>query len=168
MIYEAILVFAIFFVGTFAFYGIAQLFGVKFIAFGQTNHPGIVTPALQLWTVFIFGLYFVYCWRKSGQTLAQQTWRIRVVDLDGGQVPIIKAIVRYCLAWLWFTPAIILIYRFGLKSWSEVGMLFAANIVLWAMTASLDKDGQFLHDKLAKTRLMHVELDPNVDHKYIQ
>ena len=168
MIYEAVLVFGIAVVAACIFYGIAALFGIHFIAYAQTNNSTLVHYALQIWVIFILGLYFVYCWRKSGQTLAMKTWRIRAVDLDGSRVPVVKAIVRYCLAWMWFLPAIILVYRFGLKSWSEMGLLFGANIVLWAMTASLDKDGQFLHDKLAKTRLMHVELDPNVDHKYIR
>ncbi|HTD03985.1 RDD family protein [Undibacterium sp.] len=168
MIYEAVLVFGVTVVAACMFYGVAWIFGVKFVAYAQTNNSDIVHHALQAWIIFILGLYFVYCWHKSGQTLALKTWRIRVVDLDGGRVPLIKAIVRYCLAWMWFLPALILVSRFELKSWSQIGAVLAGGVALWAMTALLDKDGQFLHDKLAKTRLMHVELDPNVDHKYIR
>ncbi len=168
MIYEAVLVFGVTVVASCVFFGLARLFGVKFVSYAQTDNSDLVHHALQIWNFLVLGLYFVYCWHKSGQTLALKTWRIRVVDLDGGRVPVIKAIVRYCLAWMWFLPAIILAWRFELKSWSGIAIVLSAGIVLWAMTALLDKDGQFLHDKLAKTRLIHVELDPNLDHKYIR
>jgi len=168
MVYEAVWVFGVMVVAACVFYGLARLFDIKFISYAQTNNSDIVHHALQVWNFLILGLYFVYCWHKSGQTLAMKTWRIRVVDQDGGGVPVVKAIVRYCLAWMWFLPAIILDWRFELKSWSEIALLVTAGVILWAMTAMLDKDGQFLHDKLAKTRLMHVELAPNVDHKYIR
>ena len=43
-----------------------------------------------------------FLWRRSGQTLAMQTWRTAGLDLDGKN-PIDSAVVRYCLAWLWCT-----------------------------------------------------------------
>ncbi len=168
MIYEAVLVFGVLVVAGCMFYGVAALFGIKFVSYAQTNGSDIVNRALQVWLFAVLGFYFVYCWHKSGQTLAQKTWRIRVVDLDGARVPVAKALVRYCLAWMWFLPAIILAWRFELKGLGQVSGMLAAGIAAWAMTALLDKDGQFLHDRLAKTRLVHVELDPNVDHKYIR
>lgn len=168
MLYEAVLVFGLLVVAGCAFYGVAAIFGIKFIAYAQTNGSTAFHIALQAWLFTVLGLYFVYCWRKSGQTLAQKTWRIRVTDLDGERVPLAKAVVRYLLAWMWFLPATILAWRFELRSLSQVSGMVAAGIAAWAMTALLDKNGQFLHDKLAKTRLTHVELDPNVDHKYIR
>ena len=44
--------------------------------------------ALPSWLTFIYlytvlGIYFVWYWSKSGQTLAMQTWRIRIIDMNG-------------------------------------------------------------------------------------
>jgi uncharacterized RDD family membrane protein YckC len=76
------------------------------------------------------GLYFVWLWHRNGQTLAMQTWRIRLVTVADGQPPSIqRAMVRYLLAW----PSIL----------SVAGLA-------WAL---FDRDRQFLHDRLAGTRL---------------
>lgn len=111
--------------------------------------------ARQFWLFVVIGTYFVFCWSRSGQTLAMQTWRIKVVDLDGGKLPVIKAIVRYCLAWMWFLPAMALDYQLGLKEWQMAGVVIA-GMLAWAYTARFHKHGQFLHDRLAKTRLIHI------------
>jgi uncharacterized RDD family membrane protein YckC len=76
--------------------------------------------------------YFFWFWRKSGQTLAMQTWKIRLVGADGAsKVTAAQAILRYLLAW----PSL---------------LLFGAGI-LWAL---IDRERQFLHDRLAGTRLV--------------
>ena len=31
----------------------------------------------------LFGFYFVWYWRKTGQTLAMQTWRVKLVNMQG-------------------------------------------------------------------------------------
>ena len=36
-----------------------------------------------LYLYFVLGVYFVWYWTKSGQTLAMQTWRIRIVNQYG-------------------------------------------------------------------------------------
>ncbi|WP_374337276.1 RDD family protein [Methyloversatilis sp.] len=83
----------------------------------------------------LLGLYFVYYWRKGGQTLAMQTWGIRVVDARSGDAPAPKrAVLRYLLSW----PSL---------------CLFGAGLV-WA---ALDRDRQFLHDRLAGTRVIRVK-----------
>lgn len=144
MVYEAMLLFGIVFVS-----------GYIFDVTTQSKHALMLRHARMLWLFLVIGAYFVFCWSRSGQTLAMQTWRIRVVDLDGGRLPVIKAVVRYCLAWMWFLPAMGLVYQLGLKEWSMVAVV-AAGVAAWAYTAMLDKHGQFLHDRLAKTRLIHI------------
>jgi uncharacterized RDD family membrane protein YckC len=54
-------------------------------------------------------------------------------------------------------PALLVSLVFGLHQWQALGAV-GAGIVLWALTAFLDKDRQFLHDKLTGTRL--VQLPP--------
>jgi uncharacterized RDD family membrane protein YckC len=95
--------------------------------FWQLSLPGW---AQWLNIVVVLGVYFVWLWHRTGQTLAMQTWRIRIVA--GNDVPpsVQQALIRYLLAW----PSVL----------SVVGLL-------WAL---FDRDGQFLHDRLAGTRIV--------------
>ena len=44
----------------------------------------------------------------------------------------------------------------GLHAKTEISIALAVGIVAWALTAFLDKDRQFLHDRLAGTRLVQL------------
>lgn len=116
------------------------------------------TPTIDHGRNFVFFLvaaaYFIHAWSGSGHTLAMKTWRIKVVKLGYRTVPFRAAAVRYLMAWGWFLPAIVACYVFGWKSTGQVGAAIAVGIVAWAMTALFDKDRQFLHDKVAGTRLI--------------
>lgn len=113
---------------------------------------------MKFWLFIVIGCYFVYFWSRTGQTLAMKTWRICLVDTENDKLPLLKAIVRYCLAWMWFLPGLAIAAQLGQKHW---GSLIAVSIgyTLWAFTALFNKDKQFLHDKLAKTRLIHIDAD---------
>ncbi|THF61491.1 RDD family protein [Pseudothauera nasutitermitis] len=75
------------------------------------------------------GLYFIWYWRRNGQTLAMQTWRLCLVDAQTGKPPTLnQCLLRYMLAW----PSVLL---------CGIGLL-------WAL---VDRDRQFLHDRLART-----------------
>jgi uncharacterized RDD family membrane protein YckC len=88
----------------------------------------------------IFGVYFLWCWHQGGQTLAMQTWRLKLVDLETGKNPRPwQAFMRYTLSWL--------------SVLSGVGLV-------WAL---VDRDRQFLHDRLAHTRI--VLLPPHAPRK---
>jgi uncharacterized RDD family membrane protein YckC len=97
-------------------------------AWGVSVHGAIEWLHLFLVT----GAYFVWFWRKAGQTLAMQTWRVRLDGANGGRVTLRQALLRYALCW----PSVLGL--FGL---------------LWAL---VDRDRQFLHDRLAGTRLVLV------------
>jgi uncharacterized RDD family membrane protein YckC len=73
----------------------------------------------------VFAAYFLRCWLRGGQTLAMKAWRIRVVDITPG-----KALLRFAYA--------VILVPTGLSA-------------LWIF---FDKDRQFLHDRLAGTRLV--------------
>lgn len=90
-------------------------------------------PLLQLWLLAVVGAYFVYCWHKAGQTLAMKTWRVRVARRNGSMLPVSLAAGRFLLA---------------LSSLLLCGIGF-----LWAF---VDRDRQFLHDRLLGTRLFIV------------
>lgn len=86
---------------------------------------------LWLYVFLVLGGYFLWYWRTGGQTLAMQTWKLRIVDAKGEQISIRQGCIRYALAW----PSVLL---FGIG-------------ILWAL---LDKERQFLHDRLAGTRIV--------------
>ena len=105
-----------------------------FLAFlGDATH-GWRRHVLQLWVMGVAGAYLVGFWSRGGQTLAMKTWRIRVVRDDGGPVGVGRAIHRYLLAILGAAAA---------------GLGFA-----WAL---VDREQQFLHDRLAGTALVRVD-----------
>jgi uncharacterized RDD family membrane protein YckC len=94
-----------------------------------------IATTIVLWAhlFLVLLVYFVWFWSNGGQTLAMKTWRIRLVTHDRRPVRPVQALLRYLLAWL----------SLGLGG---IG-------IVWAL---LDGDGQFLHDRLAGTRLVHV------------
>lgn len=92
-------------------------------------------PGLLLWLhVFIVLLaYFGWLWKRNGQTLAMQTWKIKLISANGMPLTTRQIFLRFCLAW----PS----------------LLGGGIGILWAL---FDRDRQFLHDRLAGTRLIRL------------
>ena len=86
-LYECILVFAILFVAGFFYRAV----------FGDPQND-IQRHLFFIYSWLIAGIYFVYCWLKVGQTLAIKTWRIQLVNLQGGKLNKTHAVTRYVLA----------------------------------------------------------------------
>ena len=108
------------------------LFLLPLAVFSGVSHlmPG---PALLwLYLFMLLGVYFVWCWVKAGQTLAMKTWRLWVVDARTSR-PLrpLQAVVRYGMGWLCWPTGLALLWSF------------------------LDPDGQFLHDRVAGTRIIY-------------
>lgn len=54
--------------------------------------------AVSLLTVYIF---FIYFWRKTGQTLAMQAWRTKIISSqDGGTPSLTQCTIRFLVAFL--------------------------------------------------------------------
>lgn len=144
MLYEGMLLFGVSFAATLVFS----------TAFEQ-RHALYLRQWLILWLFLVFGLYFVWCWMHKGQTLAMKTWKLRLVTVDGKEVGAGRAIVRYLLSWLWLLPGL------ALATFVEARMLKAAlplmNVFAWALTAYFDPQRQFLHDRLAGTRIVSLD-----------
>lgn len=90
-------------------------------------------PPKLLWlhVLLLLMVYFVWFWLNGGQTLPMKTWKLRLVGADGGRLRPLQAVLRYLAAW----PSILL---FGIG-------------LLWAI---FDRDRQFLHDRIAGTRIV--------------
>jgi len=126
MLYESLVVFAIAFFASLAFYGAAH---------GRLS--GGTRLLFQLYLFLILGIYFVACWSRGGRTLPMQTWRMRLVRDGSPSVALGRAALRYALAW----PSL-LVFGFGF---------------FWAF---FDRDRQFLHDRLAGTRIVMIDDAP--------
>lgn len=90
----------------------------------------------HLFQVYLLGVLFAYFgafWLRGGQTLAMKTWRIRLISQDGGALSFRQAATRFAVA----VP----------------GLLLAGAGLWWAW---FDRDRQFLHDRIAGTRLIRV------------
>lgn len=87
----------------------------------------------QAYLMLISALYFNIQWVRGGQTLAMKTWRLRLVDADARPVSAGRALLRYAAA---------------VASLALFGVGF-----LWAL---VDRDQQFLHDRIAGTRIVTV------------
>lgn len=97
------------------------------LLFGDATEP----PKRYFFQVYLWlltGGYFVWNWMRGGQTLAMQTWRIKLVSVKGGLLTREQAVKRFLLA-----------------------CVFPGASFLWAL---FDREGQYLHDRLSGTRLI--------------
>lgn len=144
MVYESILLF-----------GIVVIAGLIYAVLVEQRHALHMRHGLQTTLLFAITGYFLWFWTHGGQTLPMKTWRMRLVTSDGRAVGLGRAIGRYLLAWLWFLPGLGIASALGAQGWM-LALIPAANAVLWAMTAYLDPQRQFLHDRIAGTRIVVV------------
>jgi uncharacterized RDD family membrane protein YckC len=141
---------------TFLLLAVEMLAVALYLLVTRNSHAPLAQHGLKAFLFLITGAYFVWCWTDSGHTLAMKTWRLRLTANGQGRVPLKNALLRYLLAWGWFLPALVFCGAFGLKDKAQVAAAVAAGVIAWGLTAFLDKDRQFLHDRLAGTRLVQM------------
>jgi uncharacterized RDD family membrane protein YckC len=112
-------------------FAIAFFAGLAFYGMPHGRLPANTRLVFQIYLFLVLGAYFIACWSRGGRTLPMQTWKMRVVRCDNLPIGVHRAALRYALAW----PSLLL---FG------VGFF-------WAF---FDRDRQFLHDRLAGTRIV--------------
>ena len=144
MIYESMLLF-----------GLVVITGLIFGMLAEQRHALSMRHGLQAALMVAISVYFVWFWTHGGQTLAMKTWRIRLVTNEGKTLDTKRAIGRFLLAWGWFLPGLAAAWAVDAKAWMLV-LIPAANVLLWALTAYLDPQRQFLHDRIAGTRIVSV------------
>jgi uncharacterized RDD family membrane protein YckC len=70
--YESVLLLAVLFVGAYLF-----------VAIAGRSPDGVLRWIFFSYLACLAGAYFVFCWMRSGQTLAQKAWGMKVVGNDG-------------------------------------------------------------------------------------
>jgi uncharacterized RDD family membrane protein YckC len=142
MLYEAVLLFGVVFIAGYLFSTLTQQRN------GLTHHLWLMS-----WLGLVVGAYFVWFWTHGGQTLPMKTWRFRLVDTQLQPVTIPRAIARYILCWLWWLPPLAMHPLLGLSVPLTLALL-VVWIAAWASATALDTGRQFIHDRLAGTRLV--------------
>ena len=117
--YDAVLLFAVVFIA-----------GYLFVALAGVTPQGMLRWLFYCYLLGVCGTYFVFCWVRGGQTLAQKAWGLRVTAMDGSLLQWRRATLRYLLALV--------------SVCSGIGLL-------WAV---FDPQRQFLHDRLAGSRIV--------------
>jgi uncharacterized RDD family membrane protein YckC len=145
LFYEALLFVAMAFVAGFVF--------LPFVS-PQRGATTLSVPApaarVAMFVVLVagFGAYYGWSWSNGRRTLPQKTWRLRLVDANGRPLRPRRALVRYAAAWI--GPALALVAYALLAPGPHARAMLALAFVGYAF-ALVDRDRQFLHDRIAAT-----------------
>jgi uncharacterized RDD family membrane protein YckC len=99
----------------------------------QTDIVALPPAAVQSGALLSVALFYFIFWRRGGQTLGMQAWRIKLVDLTGARADAGQLITRLLAATL----------AYGL-----FGLGLAWRFV--------DRDGLYLHDRMSGTKLVQL------------
>jgi uncharacterized RDD family membrane protein YckC len=110
--------------------GVLAIMAIPLVVLGWATQTLLPTSVLRVYVFLGVAFYFIWHWHGGRQTLAMKTWKLRIVKPDGSVPSLGQLAARYVLAW----PSIGLV---------GIG-------ILWAL---FDRDRQFLHDRLAGTRI---------------
>jgi uncharacterized RDD family membrane protein YckC len=148
--YEALLLTALLFIASFLLLPLVS----RGRAAGATalTLPDLPSRALLFCALFaITAGYFVWCWTGGRRTLPQKTWRLRLVDRAGGALDYQRAFVRYLAAWI--GPTLALLTYVAMKPYG-LGGIALVPLALNCLAAWVDPERQFLHDRVAGTRIV--------------
>jgi uncharacterized RDD family membrane protein YckC len=102
-------------------------------------------------------VYCVWCWSRGRRTLPMKTWHLGLATVTGAPLSTARAFARYLACWI--GPALagavyLALHRYELGAHATwlVGLNF-----LWAF---VDPERQFLHDRIAGTRIVDTATTP--------
>jgi uncharacterized RDD family membrane protein YckC len=142
--YEGLLLLALVLIVSF------PIAGLKGVALSGVPHI-----FYQAYLFIVTASYFCWQWQKNGQTLPMKTWRFRATDEHGARLTWQRAFVRFLWAMAFFGPACvgILLFFFPQRLSPAITIWFFLPMLATILYARFDREGQFLHDRLARTRL---------------
>jgi uncharacterized RDD family membrane protein YckC len=138
-------------------FGVLMISGYLYSSLTQQRHALEGRHGLQAFLFVVLGIYFVWLWSHGGQTVAMKTWHIRVLTQDGRPLTEAQALGRYLLSWLWFMPALGLVY---LADWHSSALLYGCllgGVLLYAILSKFLPQQQLLHDVICRTRVVNTE-----------
>ncbi len=136
-----------------AFYEVAMVFGIYFLPsylylslsntrFEDLQQGGLRAWLYQFFIFVVFAIYFGWSWSNGRRTLAQKTWGVRIVNLDGSDLSQNRAVLRYILAWC----SLLCVF---------MGFFYAL----------FNTERLFLHDKILDTRIIFDETNASYNRK---
>jgi uncharacterized RDD family membrane protein YckC len=149
-LYEALLLTAVLFVVNFLL--LPLISPEKAPVAHSLTVPDLPTRVILFCAMFgVAAIYFVWCWTGGRRTLPMKTWRIRLVDRHAASLTYETAFVRYLAAWI--GPALALVTYVFLRP-LDLGGVAAVPLALNYLAAFVDPEKQFLHDRIAGTRIV--------------
>lgn len=116
LVYDGFLLFGLWVVPLFALMMVLHLSEPP-QQMGEVVHelnPVAPAWAVQLYALLMVAIFYIYFWRRNGQTLAMQAWRIRLDSADGGRPGWGQCLIRLAVGalsllcfglgyfWLWW------------------------------------------------------------------
>jgi uncharacterized RDD family membrane protein YckC len=149
LLYEALLLVALVFIASFL---LTPLVSPGSAAAGSLILPSMFGRIVSFVGLFSLGaLYFVWSWSEGRRTLPMKTWRLTLVTTTGAPLSRRTALVRYIAAWI--GPALAVV-AYALLSPLALAALAWPIVALNWLAAIVDPQRQFLHDRIAGTRLV--------------
>ena len=150
LIYEALLLTAIIFIAGFV--------ALPLVTPGHAGTvdalaiPGLPQRVALFCMLFgVLAWYSIASWAGGRRSLPMKTWRLHLVMADGRPVTRKAALLRFLAAWI--GPVLAVAAYAVLRTWglgAQAIWLMAFNF-LWTF---VDRERQFLHDRIADTRLV--------------
>lgn len=148
--YEGLLLLSLLLIATF------PVSGMKGVTLSGAPHL-----VFQAYLALVVAAYFTWFWRRSGQTLPMKTWRFRVVDAQNRILTFKRALLRLIVASVFYGPAcagLVLLF-FPQRVSPVITMWLFLPMLATLLWARFDGDRQFLHDRLAGTRLINASAE---------
>jgi uncharacterized RDD family membrane protein YckC len=157
LVYEGLIVAAILVAGGLAFSATGAGLNALLTGPGARAPANLERALLQAFLAALLGAYFVRSWVRGGQTLAMKAWKLRLVDSAGNGVGARRALARFALSglvlgtgaaaamWLWRHPASVTGWLAALPAAADLGWILC------------DRERQFLHDRLTRTRVVRID-----------
>ena len=148
--YEALLLLAMALVAGFLF--------LPLVSPAAAIHRTLAVPPVfartMMFCVLVAGAagYYVWCWSGGRRTLPQKTWRLQLVDRRGSALSRKQALIRYAAAWIGPALALAGYAAMHASGFARNALALAALNYCWVI---FDPDRQFLHDRIAGTRVVN-------------
>ncbi len=149
LLYEALLLVAMAFIVGFLFLPLVSAAGA--------SHQVLTVPPVfaraMMFCALVGGaaLYYRWCWSDGRRTLPQKTWRLRLIGRNGRSLAPRTALLRYAAGWIGPAAALIAYAALRPAGFGRYALVLAALNYGWAL---VDRDRQFLHDRIAETRVV--------------
>lgn len=145
--YEGMLLLAVIFGASYAFDSMTQR--------TDANYLYWVSQSLLF---IVIGIYFILSWHRKGQTLPMKTWGIGLFSVDGKKPSFKQYIIRYVSAWIFPLIGAYLVHLLSMYiGWKSVTIFIVFAPFLNFVYSWFDREGIFLHDRLARTRLVDLK-----------